>query len=125
MDWKTIMPTQLTFFDAPISRPSDPATSQFAATELQGRLGTLQTRLLEAVASLSQPTANEAAQAAVELHGGMAESYRKRMKELVRQGLVVVAGERQCWITRKMAQTYKLHSSETLSPWLKDKAASS
>ena len=102
------MTTQLTFFDLPISRQSDPATSQLAASEIQGSLGTLQTRLLEAVASLSEPTANEAAQAAVELHGGMAESYRKRMKELVRQGLVEVAGERQCWITGKTAQTYKV-----------------
>lgn len=105
------MPTQLTFFDAPISRPSDPATSQLAATEIKGRLGTLQTRLLEAVASLAQPTANEAAAAAAEAHGGMAESYRKRMKELVREGAVVIAGERHCRITGKIAQTYCTNAS--------------
>jgi hypothetical protein len=102
---------QKTLFDTPakLSRKSDPITSQKSAAETEKKLGTLHQSFLCSLAILRRnSTANEIAANCVGLDGGSHESYRKRAKELVRDGLIEECGERACEITGKTAMTYKL-----------------
>lgn len=103
---------QLTLsFDTPakLSRKSDPITSQKSAAETEPKLGKLQqAMLLMFQASLWPATANEAAREAVVDFGGCAESYRKRVKELIERDLIEECGERRCEVTGKPCRTFKL-----------------
>ncbi|TXH43688.1 MAG: hypothetical protein E6Q97_33725 [Desulfurellales bacterium] len=104
--------TQLLLFtDTPakLSRRSDPITSQQSAAETQPQLGTLQKIMLGMFkVSLWPATSNEAAKEAASEFGGMPESYRKRARELVKQGLIEEAGERKCEVTGKSAMTFRV-----------------
>lgn len=98
-------------FDTPakLSRRSDPITSQKSAAETEKQLGTLQSAMLEMFrVSLWPATANEAAKEAASEFGGIPESYRKRARELVKQGLIEEAGERKCEVTGKSAMTFRV-----------------
>ena len=102
------MMQQRTLFDTPpaIARRRDPQTSKQAAREVEPKLGRLQSAMLD-VWKTRAATANEAAAACVDLHGGMHESYRKRAKELVTRGLIEPAGEpRECTFSGRPAQPY-------------------
>lgn len=102
--------TQLLLFtDTPakLSRRSDPITSQQSAAETQTKLGTLQWVCFEAIKTASHPvTANEAAKVAANNYRAAHESYRKRVHELVRNGLIEECGERRCEVTGKLAMTF-------------------
>lgn len=108
---------QRTLFDASpepkLARDTDKATSHAAAAETIPKLNRIQSLCLQSV-EWSDPrrplTANEIAANAVQYFGGMAETYRKRVHELVRAGLLRESGERVCRVTGKGATVYE-HSN--------------
>jgi hypothetical protein len=100
---------QLTLFDTParISRKSDPITSQKSAVETELRINTLQGFVLQAIKDASKPiTANEAAHEAAKQYVANIETFRKRVRELVRLDLVVECEDRKCEVTGKSAMTF-------------------
>ena len=101
---------QLLLFDAPakLSRKSDPITSQKSAVETEPQLTGLQSSCMWVLGrAVSARTANEIAVECVRIYGRIAESYRKRLHELVADGLAVECGDRQCEVTGKSAMTFK------------------
>jgi hypothetical protein len=101
---------QQTLFDnASLHRKSDPETSQMAAAELvnTGKLGHAQYYMMCAFHRYPGATAQEAALRCVEWHDGMTETYRKRVKELVKRGRIVEGERRRCTVTGKVATTYR------------------
>ena len=103
--------TQLTLgFDTPanISRRSDPITSQKSAAETEPQLTGLQSCCMVVLGrALSARTANEIAAECVRQYGKMAESYRKRLHELVEAGKAIECGDRACEVTGKSAMTFR------------------
>ena len=105
---------QRTLFDAEpqpkLASDSDKQTSHAAAAEVLPKLNRIQSQVMQAV-EWSDPrrplTANEIARNARSYFGGMAESYRKRVHELVRAGLLREAGERICAVTGKRGTVYE------------------
>jgi hypothetical protein len=57
--------------------------------------------------ALSPRTANEIATECVRQYGKMAESYRKRLHELVEIGKAEECGDRACEVTGKSAMTFR------------------
>jgi hypothetical protein len=103
---------QQTLFDnANLHRKTDPETSQMAAAEIvdTGKLGKAQRRVLGYITRrcAMAVTAQEAAEACTVLFGGVSETYRKRVKELVKLGLIVECERRRCTVTGKVATTYR------------------
>jgi hypothetical protein len=102
---------QQTLFDnANLHRKTDPETSQMAAAELvdTGKLGKAQRAVLAGIRlSNYGHTAQEAAKLSAAVYGGMTETYRKRVKELVKLGLIVECERRRCTVTGKVATTYR------------------
>lgn len=104
-EWTELEPSYPT---APIARHSDPATSHQAAAETQLKLPRYQQELLTVLKSNFGPvTAREAAKVASIRFGGMEDTYRKRMRDLVRLGLAVKVKIDVCEITGKNAQTFR------------------
>lgn len=97
--------------DLPLFRGSDPSTSRASARAITPRLTSKRELMLLVIAEMSgsgkDPTANEAGERCRLLHGGIAETYRKRTKELVDTGQVVVSGERSCVVTGFAAKTLR------------------
>ena len=91
--------------DLPLFRATDSATSRQAAQHAIGKRAALQAAILGIVDSEPR-TASEIAAACAVRHGGIAESYRKRMHELVRAGQVGAREPRVCSVTGRMAATY-------------------
>lgn len=104
--------TQLELFDqkpAKLSRKSDPITSHEAAAETEPRINTLQFFVFDAIRKSSKPlTSNEAAIEAAKQYVAAIETFRKRVRELVRLDLIEEAGERRCEITGKNAMTFRV-----------------
>jgi hypothetical protein len=103
--------TQLTLFDAPanISRRSDPITSQKSAAETEPQLTGLQSCCMVVLGRALLPrTANEIAAECVRQYGKLAESYRKRLHELVEVGKAIECGDRACEVTGKSAMTFRV-----------------
>lgn len=103
---------QLTLFDNPvtprIARDCDPSTSHQSATATASQLGHLQAACAAVLGKASRPmTANEVASECVRLFGRLAESYRKRLHELVLLGEAVEYGERSCEVTGKPATVFR------------------
>ena len=97
-------------FDTParISRKSDPITSQKSAVETELRINTLQSFVLQAIKNARKPiTANEAAHEAATQYVANIETFRKRVRELVRLDLVVECEDRKCEVTGKSAMTFR------------------
>ena len=96
---------------APLARSSDPPTSHQAAAQIAGKLGYYAAGMLQAVTTLGEATASEAARHAREADGSnviSVESYRKRAGELERAGKIEVVGTRKCKVTGKQARTFKV-----------------
>ena len=105
------MSQQCFAFDAPakLSRKSDPITSQKSAAETERRINTFQWFVLQAIKNASKPiTANEAAHEAAKEYVANIETFRKRVRELVRLDLVVEYDERKCEVTGKSAMTFRV-----------------
>ena len=103
---------QRTLFDASpepkLARDTDKATSHSAAAETIPKLPYLQQCCMIVIGRQSRPmTANEIGEAASNMFNGMQESYRTRVHELVRAGLLRKVGERVCRITGKGATVYE------------------
>lgn len=101
---------QKTLFDTPakLSRKSDPITSQQSAVETEPQLTGLQSCCMVVLGRAVAPrTANEIAAECVRIYGRIAESYRKRLHELVADGHAIECGDRQCEVTGKSAMTFK------------------
>lgn len=98
---------QLDLFDNPqLSRRTDKPTSHSAGESTRNKLGLLKKRCLWVIND-RELTASEVAQEATQYYGGIAESYRKRMKEMVRDGLIEELPPRECSVTGKNATVYK------------------
>jgi hypothetical protein len=93
------------FTYAALHRPSDPDTSREGAEHAAAKLSELQQRVLS-VATQEPYTAAELAGRCVIRYGGLAETFRKRVGELVGRGLVV-DGRRECTVTGAMARTFR------------------
>jgi hypothetical protein len=107
------MSTQKHFFadfDAqaltPIARTTDPITSHVAASEID--LGECRSTALAAAKQLGEGTAREIGELAATMGPKECESYRKRVGELERKGLLQEAGERKCRFTNKLATVYQV-----------------
>ena len=93
--------------EPPVARAIDPQTSHEAAAGVD--LGKLQTLALQQLESSDEPlTAAEVGMRCMRAHGGMAESYRKRLGELVRKGVARECEPRECSISHKQATTYEV-----------------
>lgn len=104
---------QLGLFDAPpLARSCDPLTSTTAAAEIAPQLVGCRLVALEAaryvVRQYGDATANEIAVRAASMSCRPAETFRKRVHELVRLGRLIVAGERKCSTTGRMARTFRV-----------------
>ena len=99
------------YSDLALFRTSDPPTSRTAAANVAPKLGTKRDQMLKAVAEMCRagecPTANEAAMRCQLLHKGIAETYRKRVGELIADGLLVEATARICRVTKSEARTLR------------------
>ena len=96
---------------AKLSRKSDPITSQQSAAETELRINTLQFFVFDAIRKASTPlTSNEAAIEAAKQYVAAIETFRKRVRELVRLDLVEEAGERRCKITGKNAMAFRVRA---------------
>jgi len=101
---------QLSLFDdgPQLARQSDPVTSQAAAEEIKPKIGQLQAAFLAALTAIGKPaTANEVGAKAVAMGlAGNAETVRKRLAELRRNGLIQLAEEKQCDCTGQRAEAW-------------------
>ena len=75
-----------------LARRNDPQTSKDAAASDKRRLYEAMKAVCGSVPNFTAP---EAAQRAAMLHGGTAESYRKRVHELQRDGVIRLTGDRR------------------------------
>lgn len=106
---------QKTLFDAPakLSRKSDPITSQQSAVETDPQLTGLQSCCMVVLGRAVSPrTANEIAAECVRQYGRLAESYRKRLHELVEDRQAIECGERKCEVTGKTATIYMVKGQQ-------------
>ena len=97
-------------FDTPakLSRKSDPITSQQSAVETEPQLSGLQSCCMVVLGRTVSPrTANEIAVECVRQYGKSAESYRKRLHELVEDQRAIECGKRRCEVTGKNAMTFR------------------
>jgi len=98
---------QLDLFDNPqLSRRTDKATSHESADATRTKLGLLQQRCIFMLAD-KQLTAMEVATLCSDYYGGRDESYRKRMRELVRLSLIEELPARICTVTGSSATVYR------------------
>ena len=106
------MTTQINLFDdgPQLARQSDPVTSQAAAEEVRPKIGQLQQAFLSALAAIGKPaTANEVGARAVAMGlAGNAETVRKRLAELRRNGLIQLAEEKRCNCTGQRAEAWRV-----------------
>lgn len=97
----------------PLARRKDPATSRAAAEEMTRQLGLCHWLALQAAADLCRrggdATAQEIGRRAAELSTKPAETFRKRVHELVRLGRLFEFGERRCSTSGKMARTFRVN----------------
>ncbi len=107
---------QLTLaFDVParISRKSDPITSQKSAAKTEPQLTGLQSCCMVVLGrAITARTANEIAVECVRRYGKLAESYRKRLHELVEAGKAIECGDRVCEVTGSTAMTFRVKESK-------------
>ena len=90
----------------PIARNSDPKTSHEAAAELPR--GKYKALALEQLQCSDEPlTAAEVGMRCMRAHGGISESYRKRLGELVSDGWARTCDARICSVSKKNATTYE------------------
>jgi hypothetical protein len=98
--------SQMTFFDGPICRPDDPATSAAAAESISPKLAGLRLEFVRGLAACGgSATANEVARAVTDDHSHR-ESIRKRAGECKRLGLIADIGSRVCTVTGNRATVY-------------------
>ena len=98
---------------ARLSRKSDPITSQQSATETEPRINTLQFFVFDAIQKAKKPlTSNEAAIEAAKQYVAAIETFRKRVRELVRLDMLEESGERRCEITGKNAMTFRVRGQK-------------
>lgn len=98
---------QLDLFDNPqLSRRTDKPTSHEAGDGVRHKLGLLKQRCLF-ILNVHSLTAMEVSKRAADYYGGLADSYRKRFHEMVRDGLIEELPPRECSVTGKNATVYK------------------
>lgn len=89
-------------------RFSDPETSVRGSEHVTPKLGKLQSRIMRVAEKMREPsTAMELATETARQFGGMVESYRKRIHELVRDGRLTSTGTKQCSVTGQVAMAYQ------------------
>jgi hypothetical protein len=98
---------QMDLFDNPqLSRRTDKATSHESADSTRVKLGWYHQCVLLVVGESSM-TAREIARACSVRFGNEAETYRKRMAEMVRGNVLEELTARVCTVTGKSATVYK------------------
>ena len=97
-------------FDPPakLSRRTDKLTSQKSAAETEPHINTCKGRMLAVLRKAKAPlTAREAGRECERLNPDHeADTYRKRISKMVRDGLAIEAGERRCDVSGKTVTTY-------------------
>jgi hypothetical protein len=97
-------------FDPPakLSRRSDPISSQKSAVETEPHVNTCEGRMLAVLRKAKAPlTGREAGRECETLNPDHeADTYRKRISKMVRDGLAIEAGERRCDVSGKTVTTY-------------------
>ena len=94
-----------------LARKSDPDTSQESAADIVSKLDGLKASVMQAALDLSKPaTASELAEWAQGSASEPAkvESYRKRVRELERDGLLKESGKRPCRVSGKNCNTFEV-----------------
>ena len=94
--------TQLSLFDSPISRTTDPLTSHVAVADVAPKLCGYRREFVERLRALGEGTAQEIAAGN--------ESIRKRAAECERLGYIEAVGVRECTRTKKMANVYRVRN---------------
>jgi hypothetical protein len=98
-------------FDTPakLSRKSDKLTSQKSAAETEPHIDTCEGRMLAVLREAKWALTGREAGKKCELRwpDHEADTYRKRISKMVRDGIATEAGERRCEISSKMVTTYK------------------
>ena len=89
-----------------LARASDPATSLAGAEHIAPQLGQKAACMMK-VLRFASMTANEAARGCAVTYGGIAESYRKRVGELERDGMIRRKESRPCNVTGQPATVYE------------------
>lgn len=89
-----------------LSRQTDPETSREAGERQRRNLNATQERVLSAVNSINHMTAQEIAQRTADMFGGLTDTYRKRIHELVAMKKLERRGVRKCSITGNNATVY-------------------
>lgn len=108
------MSTQLQMFNeqsaSKFRRRTDPETSQQSARGIAPKVGTVKAKVLEFAKGMTEPfTACEIAESLYSVDKSKrAETYRKRVRELQRAGLLKESGERECKITGSNATTFEV-----------------
>ena len=96
-----------------LSRITDPDTSVTAARQFADKLSESQRAVVTAAIREREQgrldfTANEIATITADGSRSSVETYRKRCREIVRQGVFVEAGKRKCNITGNTCVTFAL-----------------
>jgi hypothetical protein len=101
---------QQTLFDPPakLSRKSDPITSQKSAAETEPHVDTCEGRMLTVLREAKWALTGREAGRKCELRwpDHEADTYRKRISKMVRDGLAYEAGEKVCDVSGKRVTTY-------------------
>ena len=98
-------------FDTPakLSRKSDPITSQKSAAETEPHVNTCQGRMLAVLRQSKTPMTGREAGRRCEViwPEHEADTYRKRISKMVRDGLATECDERRCKVSGKTVTTYR------------------
>lgn len=98
---------QMDLFDNPqLSRRTDKPASHEAGESTRHKLSDTHQKVLW-ILNCHSMTAREIARRCVVGFGGDSETYRKRMKEMVRDGLIEELPPRECSVTGKNATVYR------------------
>lgn len=108
---RTLFPSDRAFFSKPspkLARDTDPETSQLSAAETEREIGDCHATVLIAIGGQPPMTARQIGQECHRLNPAHEpDTYRKRMKELIRDGRIEVCGTVFDETTRRTVQLYR------------------
>ncbi len=91
----------------PIARTSDPVTSHMGASHVTSKLTETQARFVAILRRCNRPmTAEEVADEPEHMDASARITLRKRAKECLDKGAIVVVGRRKCRITGNAARVF-------------------
>ena len=95
--------------ELPLFRTSDPPESRQSASYVMPKLGCIARKTLqEHERSSVALTHQEAAAKCSRKYGGIADTYRKRSRELAESGIIVSVGKRACNVTGQIVDEFEV-----------------